>query len=405
MFRINNKFAGKIFLTLLYWRDQFNMNPQGGNRIRESALSNWLNGELHNTKEKPEWSRTTQNVFDIMTSEDFEFDSNKVLDDLSTQINQQANSRGHESDLIETFVKILKTPRGLNILSGKTLDQLRKAILLPDELAGLKQRLQKEELHCGSCGSLLHRGEMLTLGVESGGGVIVSCGTCIVPRLVKCWNNKEHVVELSPSLRKSIEKTCKSKCATCDLESKTKEDEIAVEPGDPDASSEEELELDSEPNEDESDEFYEPDDDGSPFSLDEADEPLPMPTPVRLSAADETRIFTPRAARGARVENGGIVGTVGQAGIPGPPQSTPDWQQFASRVMSTTGTTSSGATLGNGSDITFGNLPIQTGSNPPDLSNPSVHESLAREAAIQRTRTRPNFISWNELHDDEPRGR
>src|SRR6267154_2992839 len=294
MFRVNNKFISQIFLTLLYWRDQWDEKPQSGERIRDSASRGWAsaNARSDNLQHHPGWYSTVLNVFDIMGGDDFDFDSHKLLDELSTQINQKVNSRGdHDGDLIDTMVKILKSPRGLNILSGKNLDQLRKAILLPEELAGLKTKLSKNELSCGSCGRELKSGDMLTMTRDMSGVAVISCTICSIPRFIPCPNKCENHIELSPSLRKSIQRTTETKCQTCAEKKKSKLAEPAVSVSEPDIdeTTSDELELDGEDDDQQDDEYLdEGDEDNSPFTLDEEAEVIQSGGPGSITAGVPT---------------------------------------------------------------------------------------------------------------------
>src|SRR6267154_1208203 len=294
MFRVNNKFISQIFLTLLYWRDQWDEKPQSGERIRDSASRGWASADARsdNVQHHPGWHSTVLNVFDIMGGDDFDFDSHKLLDELSTQINQKVNSRGdHDGDLIDTMVKILKSPRGLNILSGKNLDQLRKAILLPEELAGLKTKLSKNELSCGSCGRELKSGDMLTMTRDMSGVAVISCTICSIPRFIPCPNKCENHIELSPSLRKSIQRTTETKCQTCAEKKKSKLAEPAVSVSEPDIdeTTSDELELDGEDDDQQDDEYLdEGDEDNSPFTLDEEAEVIQSGGPGSITAGVPT---------------------------------------------------------------------------------------------------------------------
>ncbi len=91
----------------------------------------------------------------------------------------------HSQDLIDALVDVVKSPYSRNVLSGNALSALRKALLLPDEMAGLTQRLRKREMACAMCGHEFQQGETVTIYSEREAIVIVCC-SCYFPSLMRC---------------------------------------------------------------------------------------------------------------------------------------------------------------------------------------------------------------------------
>ena len=97
-------------------------------------------------------------------------------------------------------------PHARGVLSGKLLEQLRKAILLPDERVKLAEMVEARELCCMSCGRTLHTREMVSY---VGTGLFI-CHNCDVPVMVACSKCREGAVMLPDKLYKAYQRarTC-----------------------------------------------------------------------------------------------------------------------------------------------------------------------------------------------------
>ena len=102
---------------------------------------------------------------------------------LAAQINKD---NGHDSDLVETIVSYLglQHPRNRGITGGH-LEELRRAILLPEELRTLKEKIKANELECPQCRHRFQDGEMLTVTVDRAGATL-NCVRCRLPMYVVC---------------------------------------------------------------------------------------------------------------------------------------------------------------------------------------------------------------------------
>lgn len=89
-------------------------------------------------------------------------------------------------DLIDMLVDVLKGPHARSVLSGQTLILLRKVLLLPEETAGLIERLKKREMSCVNCGHDFLSGEAASVYAERDMTALY-CYSCYNPSWVKCY--------------------------------------------------------------------------------------------------------------------------------------------------------------------------------------------------------------------------
>ena len=108
-------------------------------------------------------------------------DSNELLNNLLEQLTKTPN---HDADLVEVIVETLGLEYSRNRFASGSVEELRKAILLPDELRKVKESLAKKELQC-SCGHRYQDGELTTLSVNRE-SVFISCARCRLPHYVVC---------------------------------------------------------------------------------------------------------------------------------------------------------------------------------------------------------------------------
>ena len=135
----------------------------------------------------------------------------EIIETLTESLNQ-THGKHHDSDLIEQIVKVLQLPFAGNTLSGKTLDQLRKALLLPDEYAGLVDRLNRRELSCAACKRTLQDGEMVSISADRGTNLVV-CGICRSPEYIRCSGCHETLIEVQPKMKNALAKS--GVCVNC----------------------------------------------------------------------------------------------------------------------------------------------------------------------------------------------
>lgn len=109
----------------------------------------------------------------------------EIMDAIYIQLRDEQRDDKTNMDLIDEIVRTLGLPFCRNTLSGETINRLRKAILLPDERAGLVKRLRERSMSCSNCGHQFHNGEMGTLYYDGREHVIL-CTNCHRPTQVAC---------------------------------------------------------------------------------------------------------------------------------------------------------------------------------------------------------------------------
>ena len=182
MLRFYRRFAAQIYLILLHYRDR------GGS---------W-NDCIRYTKEY--WNHYDPSVLRHHTiesvglaasiNEDMDSEGENI-DDLINHLISQLTVRESEvkdKTLIDAIVETLKLPFVGSVLAGNTLQSLKKAILVPDELAGLQERLAQKELHCSNCGHRFINGEMVSIhGTGTGrSNPQLYCTSCYTPGYSVC---------------------------------------------------------------------------------------------------------------------------------------------------------------------------------------------------------------------------
>jgi len=144
-----------------------------------------------------------------------------LIQNLQEQVLQLKQNENEETgSLIERAVNILGLPYARNQLSGRTIDTLRRALLLPQELANTGTALTQRELSCVSCGRTMRGGEMASIHIDHG-TMSLMCFQCFQPTFVACRN----CGEAAPIDRKFWKKNFDCGC----MERKEKEKAAAAE--------------------------------------------------------------------------------------------------------------------------------------------------------------------------------
>lgn len=137
---------------------------------------------------------------------------NPIIIDMAQALNNDKYVGASDKDLIDQLVDILQLPYPRNTLSGKTLEYLSKAILLPEELGKLSARLKGQEMACGTCGRDLQSGEGVTIAADGKSRVLL-CSGCRIPDFFACKCGLG-LGELPDKWRKALGKGI-IKCPTC----------------------------------------------------------------------------------------------------------------------------------------------------------------------------------------------
>jgi len=129
----------------------------------------------------------------------------------------QLDTKGEfrDRDLIDTIVRTIGLPYARNAIAGSSLDSLRAAILLPEEIVNLKTSLEKETF-CVSCGHKFMSGEMATYNGVSRGSRGFLCTRCTQPSYMASIEGPDTSVHIPTSVvaalkdKKTIKGTKKS---------------------------------------------------------------------------------------------------------------------------------------------------------------------------------------------------
>ena len=215
MLRFYKQFIEQVFLTLLHARDHYGPDFQ---TVSNYAIEHWrYEDTARNRYHTPELIRVVRGILDSNSLEGWSL--TELINEMAAQIGAAQLTRGTsfgDKDLIDTIVRTIQLPFARNRFSGEVLDSLKKALLLPEEAAGLKEKLQREELSCVQCGHHFIQGEMGTISIDRRGSVLV-CGACVTPTLIPCGSGK-HVISMPRGVAKSILREREKACEECAIE-------------------------------------------------------------------------------------------------------------------------------------------------------------------------------------------
>lgn len=204
MVRIYASLAEYLLLSLLYVKST--LGSRGTEGLVENAITYWYKSKAYDNT----YSRVTslvRNMLDRRHRSSFE-EVDDAIESLQKSLEASNHSNGQgDGDLIDLIVNTLQLPHARSALSGKVLEQLKKAILLPDERAKLTEMIEAREMSCMSCGRPLHSGEMVTYGRPGE----FYCQICEIPRHVACSKCKEGCVPVPDKIYKAY-----GKARTCD---------------------------------------------------------------------------------------------------------------------------------------------------------------------------------------------
>lgn len=171
MVRLYAKEAKFLTLVLSYFRDSMGLRPQ-------DIIDHYRNSG----------DKRLKGFASVLYGMAGEIDRNSVTNDgmIETLVQQiYEKDPQHDGDLIELIVGVLGLEYTRNRLPSGAIEDLRKAILLPDELRKLKEKLQEKELKC-ACGHRFQDGELTTLSINRE-GVFIACARCRLPQYVVCF--------------------------------------------------------------------------------------------------------------------------------------------------------------------------------------------------------------------------
>jgi len=207
MIRLYKEFVEQLLFVLIYLRD-----ARGNIRwsdIQSHLYNNWRH-----------LGRSPHSTTDVVALVQEIFSDNKMLDGMDDLIdtlvktirvaNQQTEG---DKDLIDAMVRTLQLPYVRQKIDATLLQKLRAALLLPEEMAGLQERLKKEELYCG-CGRKFVAGEMVAYTMGGDLQPKFQCINCFTPSYMPCQSGK-HYMSLPTSTLKTLKKHMGVECEQC----------------------------------------------------------------------------------------------------------------------------------------------------------------------------------------------
>lgn len=108
-----------------------------------------------------------------------------LLQYLKDELDAASPITSHHPALIDLLVDTLQSPYCRNVLAGKTLNQLRKAMLFPEEMSKVGESIQKEK-SCGNCGKTFCERELAVATQTENGGMVFYCAHCANPVFSAC---------------------------------------------------------------------------------------------------------------------------------------------------------------------------------------------------------------------------
>src|SRR3990167_1152252 len=181
MLRFYKEFMENCLLALLYVERSVGIEMDD---ITQWAVKRTWHQEMKSIIKSRAYSRSDMNLKTMIAT-------------LTEKLGKLKEERetGQDGNLINAIVRTLQLPFPRNVMTGDTLKALRTALLLPEEIGGLIQRLEARELRCGGCSRKLKSEEMVTIA-EDRQGVILMCHACMRPSNIACDHAEcqEHVL-------------------------------------------------------------------------------------------------------------------------------------------------------------------------------------------------------------------
>lgn len=190
MVKLPTQVGRQLIAALAYLKD----SGRGITNCRDYLFTNW--GQAGDRTDYPNLRRIGRRAMDGWAR-----DHDVTLDEIFAIIGDQISSKDQDSSLIiDRVAEILLNPFARPMLAGKLLEQLRKAVLNPEEIVGLDDRIRARELHCEGCQRPFTSGEVVSFNSDPDNRgrqkVSLFCVRCLTPRFVTC-NGKGCVDKMS----------------------------------------------------------------------------------------------------------------------------------------------------------------------------------------------------------------
>jgi hypothetical protein len=183
---------GRIILAILEWaRERHQASPTG------VILDQLRAANRRADQEDGSLTRAEQDLsdlYDVMTERERENGGpldleTEIIAPLRAQINAEEPD---DPSLIDRIVEILQLPFGRQILSRRTLDALRGAVLNQAEMTHFEAVTRQREITCFRCDHRFHANEAVTVVQTAGGDFNFYCRKCWTPLYVACAHAECH---------------------------------------------------------------------------------------------------------------------------------------------------------------------------------------------------------------------
>lgn len=206
MIRLYREMAETLLMLLLFIKDR----GVSLRDVRNYAEENWYRVDTRNATQE-ETVAVVRYALESPSADPPTFDS--LIKTLVSQLRAKVYGDSRkEGDLIDRLVRALGLPYSRNVIGGSTMDALKKALLLPEELAGLNKRLTEKEKSCGMCGHNMERGDLASIFYD-GTGYIIVCANCSTPSHLPCGYCGTERIPLSSETREVLRP--KERCKKC----------------------------------------------------------------------------------------------------------------------------------------------------------------------------------------------
>lgn len=183
MIKIPNQMGRQFVALLAYTRD----SGKALSAYRDHFFANWRRDRLETRNELTPAMRQGA----AAAQDNWSRDNEVSLDEMFSTLGLQLSGReGDSSLIIDRVAEILTSPHAKQMLAGKTLEALKRAVLNPQEITGLDERLQAAEVHCTACHKVFTSGEVITMFHEpTNRGILkpqLYCTKCLGPSYLAC---------------------------------------------------------------------------------------------------------------------------------------------------------------------------------------------------------------------------
>ena len=201
MIRQYREFFEKVFLTLLYLQYRKGTTPRD---VVQNAVDYWHHpGSVGHFEGIEKVQRCAQHILENGHALG-EGMYDEMIVELADQLLVDSEKGFKDGSLIDRLVRILGLPYARNTLNSRVLVDLRKALLLPDEMAQLGERLEQKEMRCAGCTHQFVNHEMVTVS-KDGHDTLIHCMKCHRPSFVPCLKCDDRAVAVDKKLHKLLE--------------------------------------------------------------------------------------------------------------------------------------------------------------------------------------------------------